>query len=275
MAETGARMIASRPTFGIGLGEFYQRSGEFSSADLIAKFPRAIHENAHNNFLQVAAELGLAGGLAFTWLIVTALVAVARQAARSRTTFSALVAAGLGAFVLTCLGGHPLLIAEPAFVFWCALGAAAGAALPADPPPRRLTQAAAALALAVALTIPWRVRAMVQDANLEHAGVGVSVWQTAPDDTRFREAQGHATLFVPAGRAFRVKVRPKTTGPMRLEIKLEGRVADIVILSPDNWNEIFVPARTERASGRYVPLDLRLIDGDQASMWITKVDAFR
>ena len=62
-------MIASRPAFGIGLGEFYQRSGEFATPELIAKFPVAVHENAHNNFLQIAAELGLIGGVVFVWLV--------------------------------------------------------------------------------------------------------------------------------------------------------------------------------------------------------------
>jgi len=275
LAETAGRMIATRPVFGIGLGEFYQRSGEFSSQDLIAKFPVAVHENAHNNFLQVAAELGLTGGLAFTWLIVAALAAVARKAAWSRDTFVVFLLAGLGAFVLTCIGGHPLLIAEPAFVFWGALGAAAGFALPKDHPPALIAWLAAVLVVGIALTLPMRMQAMLQDADLEHAGIGVSVWQTAPDGERFREAQGHATLFVQAGRAFRLKVRPKTTGSMRLEIKLEGRVADIVTLAPEAWNELFIPARSEHASGRYAPLDLRLIDGDQTLMWITKVDAFR
>src|SRR5262249_27591378 len=64
LIETGARMIRAYPAFGIGLGAFQSRSGEFSSPELIAKFPVAVNENAHNNFVQIAAETGIAGGLA-------------------------------------------------------------------------------------------------------------------------------------------------------------------------------------------------------------------
>ena len=80
LVQTAARMIASRPAFGIGLAEFSRRSGEFSSPELLAAFPPAVHENAHNNFLQVTAELGLAGGAAFVWLLAAALRGSVRAA---------------------------------------------------------------------------------------------------------------------------------------------------------------------------------------------------
>ena len=67
------RMVAQQPVFGIGLGEFYQRSGEFSSPELLALFPPAQHENAHNNFLQILAETGLTGLAAFVVLLTAAL----------------------------------------------------------------------------------------------------------------------------------------------------------------------------------------------------------
>ena len=50
-----------RPLFGVGMGRYYSRSGEFSSPELLRMFPPAIHENAHNNFLQLLAELGMVG----------------------------------------------------------------------------------------------------------------------------------------------------------------------------------------------------------------------
>jgi O-antigen ligase len=306
LIQTGVRMMESRPVFGIGLGEFSQRSGEFSSPELIAKFPVAVHENAHNNFVQVGAELGIAAGVLFAWLIGAALVAIARRAVatvdtappdprvprqqttprdprvpRQQTTPRdprvprLLTLAAVGAFALTCLGGHPLLVPEPGYVFWTMLGAATGwaSALPEDGRSRLRWLVPIGL-LAIALSLPWRLRATAEDADLEHAGIGVSAWHTSPDDIRYREALGHATLFVPQD-AFKLSVYPLADQPLRLELKLDGRVADIVSLAPRRWNGLTLPARTETSGARYGRLDLRLVDADQTAIWMTKVQPIR
>ena len=128
LIQTGLRMIRTHPVFGIGLGEFYPRSAEYSSPELLAKFPAiaARGENAHNNFVQVAAELGIVGGIFFTWLVAAALFAATRRALAAGDRFLLLVAAGVGAFALTMIGGHPLLIPEPGYMFWAMAGIAAG-----------------------------------------------------------------------------------------------------------------------------------------------------
>jgi O-antigen ligase len=273
LMQTGARMIASYPVFGIGLAEFYQRSGEFSSPDLIAKFPAvAAHENAHNNFIQVAAELGVAGGVLFTWLMGAALIVAGKRAIVTRDPFLLLTLAGLAAFALTCVGGHPLLIPEPGYIFWTLLGIAAGSAASRQQSGSRLQWIVAIGLAAIAITLPWRMRAAMQDANLEHVGIGVPAqWQVAPDGTRYREAQGRATLFVPVGNAVKLRVYPVTDQPVRLEMKLDGRVADIVLLTPREWNDLTVRPRNITTAARYGPLDLRLIDADQTPIWITKI----
>jgi O-antigen ligase len=271
LMQTGARMLASRPMFGIGLGEFSRRSGEFSSPDLIAKFPVAWNENAHNNYLQVAAEIGLAGGILFACLIAGALAVVAGRALVTRDEFLLLTLAAVGAFALTCLGGHPLLIPEAGYAFWTMLGVAAGATAPLAPTrPRRWWLIPAGL-VAVALTLPWQLRATTQNADLEHVAIGVSEhWQTAPDDRRYREATGHAALFVPAGPS-KFEIYPVADEPLRLELTLDGRAADILRLEPRRWNDVTLPVRAGPGSGRYRRLDLRLIDADQTTIWITKV----
>jgi hypothetical protein len=272
MAQVGARMIATRPVFGIGLGQFARRSGEFSPPELVAKFPVAINENAHNNFIQVAAELGLVGGILFTWLVAAALFAAARRARDDR--FVLLVTAGLLAFVVSWIGGHPLLVPEPAYVFWILLGTVAGASLQSQGSwPAGAKAAVAVCAIALALTVPWRIGVVMDEAELEHVGIGVSrAWQLGPDDTRYREATGHATLFAPAGTGFKFRVNPRADRVLKLEVKLDGRVADVVTVLPNAWNDLSLPARTQPSSARYARLDLRLIDADEIRIWITKIE---
>ena len=58
MALAGVRMLEAHPLYGIGLAEFYQRSGEFVSQKL-REFPVSLTRR-HNNFVQVA-PLGALG----------------------------------------------------------------------------------------------------------------------------------------------------------------------------------------------------------------------
>ena len=111
---------------------------------------------------------------------------------------------------------------------------------------------------------------MTRDADLEHVGIGVSQnWQLSPDGVRCREVQGHATLFVPRT-AFKISVFPLADAPLRLELKLDGRIANIVSLAPRRWNDLIVPARTEISGARYAALDLRVLDADQTVILVTK-----
>ena len=274
MAETAGRMIATRPAFGIGLGQFYQRSGEFSAPELFEKFPVAMHENAHNNFLQIAAELGLTGGVVFVWLVAASLIAVARRAPRD--PFHLLTLSAVVAFVLTWLAGHPLLVPEAGYAFWVLLGTAVGATWTAPEaaaaPARRWI--AVAIGAALICSVPLQMRIAKNDADLEHVGIGLSAWQTSPDGIRYRAGSGHATLFVPTG-AFKVSVNPQTDRPTRVELRLNGRVADVVPLVPHRWNDLTVPSSTERTSARYARFELRLLGDDQMTMWITKVQPLK
>jgi len=273
LVRTAARMIASRPAFGIGLAEFSRRSGEFSSPELLAAFPPAVHENAHNNILQVTAELGLLGGAAFVWLLAAALRGSVRAAATG-TPVAALSCAALAAFILTWLGGHPLLVAEAAVPFWILLGASAGAGTSRDGwSGRRVLVTVIALAVVVTL-LPSRMTAEMKVADLEHVGIGVSYWEMRDESERYRTAIDRATLFVPTSTGFKLKVKPLTDHPVDLELRLDGRVADRRSLLPGEWTEIRMPARTRRAQGQYAPLELRIHDGQAAGvkMRMTKVE---
>jgi O-Antigen ligase len=276
MAMVGARMIATHPVYGIGLGEFHQRSGEFGTWDLYFKFPVSLNENAHNNFIQVAAELGLLGGIPFAWLVVAGLFVTAR-AARGKSDagdFSELlIFCGLSAFVITWLAGHPLLIPEPAYVFWIALGAAAGNAESGRTPaasawPRSLTALAAA---AIILAAPLHARAVIDDAELEHLGFGWSEhWMLSPDGIRYRAASGRGVVFVPSDSPITFSVNPRADRPVRLEVRLSNRVADVITLAPDRWTDVTLPKRPDQKA-RFIPMDLRVLDRDQTEIWLTKV----
>lgn len=281
LIETGLRMIRTHPVFGIGLGEFYRRTAEFSSPELIKAFPVvATGENAHNNIVQIAAELGIAGGIVFVWLIVATLVAAARHAIAAGDRFLLLSAAGVGAFALTILGGHPLLIPEAGYVFWAMAGIAAGSPAPrprraaeedrdARRGPGRLVLVAGLIAIVA--TVPWRMRALESNANLEHVGINLSpVFQTAPDGTRYKSAPGWAALFVPTG-AFKVSINVRSDRPARLEVRLDGRLADVKTVAPGTWFDLTMPPRMGRAPSRFARLDLRLLDASDTVMWITKV----
>ena len=115
--QTTWRMLQAHPVFGVGVGQYARWSAEFSPPELAAFYVR---ENAHNNFAQVAGELGLAGLVAFLAVLVLAL----RTSGRPRP-ITRCATAGLAVFIVSWLGGHPLLVAEVAYPFWLMLGVVA------------------------------------------------------------------------------------------------------------------------------------------------------
>lgn len=286
MARTTGRMVADSPVFGIGLGQFYQRSGEFSSPELLELFPPARHENAHNNFLQVLGETGMIGLSAFVWILAAAIFAVWGGLKRDPSTVLAWSGlAGIIAFLLTCLAGHPLLTREAAYTFWLLLGVTAGAGIATAPAghqgrgvPARPARTPHLLALAAAvliISVPVRAVAHRGRADLEHRGIGLSTWMTSEDGMRYRSAMDEATLFVPSDTGFRFRIRPLAQAPVRLEVRLDGRVAAVVWLAPGQWNDVAFPARSDRSKSRFSQLDLRVLSdaGVPVTLFITKVEA--
>src|SRR5207249_3123851 len=119
-------------------------------------------------------------------------------ARRTATLADILMLAGPGAFVLTWLGGHPLLIPEPGYAFSTLLGAATGSAAAPGGTRSRLRWIVPIGLIVIAASLPWRLRATIEDADLAHVAIGLSpLWQVSPDGIKYKEAVGHATLFVP------------------------------------------------------------------------------
>ena len=250
--RTAVNMFASAPAFGVGIDQYYLQSERFAPEELFPDFPRV---SAHNPFLQTAAELGLAGLVPFAWLIGaalwTGLVALYRRSS-DRLLFGML--AGLTAFLITCVSsGHPLLIEVTAYPFWIVLGLAAGCAVrePADPradprapavtdPP--WTRACAVLGiLLLACSIPPRV--VQQSRGIDFAAVTYGLHDIEDNGIdRYRWTTGHGTLFIPADAGdIELPLRAPLidrTGPMQVEIHLDGRLANRLELRDPNWHRV-------------------------------------
>jgi O-antigen ligase len=263
MARTAFQLVSSDPIFGVGLGRFFPLAAPYIG--------RA--ENAHNNFLQVAAELGLTGLALF--LTVLALCLRQTRYNESRVTSNGLLA-GLSAFLITSLTGHPLLIPSVAHAFWIAAGLAAVPAGTVQPMTRTMHRAAWALGVFFILTLPIRTVAAVRNANLEHASIGLSKWQRDAEGSRYRWAGGRSAFFVPSSAsAVRFRLRHGGTGPQEIEVQifLDGREANGVRLYSDaGWQDVRLPLAREsgveysrvdlhvRVPGTTAPLDLASSD---------------
>jgi O-antigen ligase len=284
LAATAGRMVRERPVFGIGLGQFLQRSGEFSSDELLRMYPPARRENAHNNFLQILAELGVAGLAAFLWVLTAASRSLYREpnVMPGRTVIWG-CAGGLIAFLVSCLGGHPLLVREPAYTFWLLLGVVAGstwgrggessAAIGPSRQTRGRDLLVAAAIVVIVISIPLRVLQARAGADLEHRGIGLSLWHTAADGVRYRAAVGPASVFVPADRAFRFRIASTAAHPVRVALMLDGRTADVVHVEPGRWKDVTILRRSVDPGARFVRLDLEVLDTEEpVELRITKIE---
>jgi len=248
LGRAAAGMARQQPVFGVGIGRFVPVSAGYIDEDLRRIVPR---ENAHNNFLQILAELGLVGFVPFVWT----LYAVGRRAWRTWSTAPVdPVVLGSGAgmlcFLLTCLFGHPLLIREVAFAFWLGLGGCAVLARGAwseSPAASRARQrgrwlTAAAVALIVC-TLPVRARMALAEEDLGGAVLGLSSWVTDDTGPAFRWLTGsRAQFFVPADAggarlSFRL-VSPAPAAAVEISISVDGHLANRVHVVSGTWTDV-------------------------------------
>ncbi|MBI4635708.1 MAG: O-antigen ligase family protein [Candidatus Rokubacteria bacterium] len=153
--SASARAVVENPAFGIGPGMLFRDIGNYYGDE---SGWRPENENAHNYFLQLAAETGLLGLAGFAWVLWACL----RPALTDRGPHAAprrLLAVGALGYLATLLTGHPLLLSRQVVLFWGVVGlASVPFATGAPAPPRRRVVALypwAVLAVLV-LTLLWR-----------------------------------------------------------------------------------------------------------------------
>lgn len=249
--QTSARMIATAPILGVGIGQYLPRSPEFMPAALRAIYPA---ENAHNFFVQQFAELGVIGGALFVGLIWVGL-ARAWGAIPGRASGAALgLLAGTAAYLLTCVTGHPLLVPEAAIPFWIAFGAVAALAPAAQAwPVSRRTAITTAITLFLLLTVSVGIKAAAY-----RRGVGMKVarglhgQEIGPDGTRFSWATEHAVLWVLPDPGFlTVPLRAPDflhrKRPFVADIFVDGRPTARAEVPPGEWVRVSIALRRQSA----------------------------
>lgn len=282
--QTSVRMIASRPLFGVGVGQYYPMSPRFLSPQLAWTYG---FENAHNYFLQIGSELGLVG----LWLFVGWLGTALARTGRALTVAprdARLLGAGGGVlvFLITCLTGHPFLIGEIVWPFWMLFGLMTalagsallnGAAIPgaalahgATPPARRRLTAAAAVAIAVASPV-LTSRAEIRPPE-SRAVDGLYGWETLADGTRFRWTGQYASLFVAADvTRVEIPIRLPTDGrsirPMGVEVMTAAADRGRTVVDA-NWAILSLPLPLATPPARFKRIDLKVDRVWQPALYI-------
>ncbi|MCZ6832736.1 MAG: O-antigen ligase family protein [Acidobacteria bacterium] len=126
--SAAGRAFLENPVLGLGPGLLYRHLGSYYPPGRNGWRPA--QENAHNQFLQLAAETGGMGLAAFLILVGGTLLPAFRRG-RGATAHSRILGLGILCFLATALSGHPLLLSRQVFLFWGALGClAAWAGIP-------------------------------------------------------------------------------------------------------------------------------------------------
>ena len=245
MLRTAWRAGLSNPVFGVGIGRLPERGHEFGRSEAASELMgvTGTRENAHNQYLQVFAELGLVGITAFVLIIGNiGWMSGLRPAGDPLLSWTVW---GLVASLLTWLLGHPLLVAEAAFVFWLFVGLVAGL----NPPPPietgawRLARGLGILLAAVVVIItPLRASNAARLAALEHQGIGVSAAWRHEGDVTYRVASSSFSLFLPSSTAVVVPLRAAhpSRSPVVIEVFLRGVMIDRRQISSDAWHRVTI-----------------------------------
>jgi hypothetical protein len=244
--QTTSRMLQDEPLFGVGIGQYGLWSGEYAPPELLKFYPS---ENAHNNFAQVAGELGLIGLVMFMVVLGISLARGERPLQTSDMLMLPMVSA-VAVFMLTWLGGHPLLVPEVSYPFWLALGLASAVLGGASIIQSSHVIVGIAFAFLLA-SMPLRVSHKAADLDMTRIRYGIT-------EKGMMGSRGR--LFVPAGRGhidlpMRSRIATRES-PIEVDVLVDGHVVDTVSMVDDQW----LTRRIQWSSGRgrYQEIDLQL-----------------
>jgi hypothetical protein len=184
-------------------------------------------------------------------------------------------AAGLAAFVLTWLTGHPLLIFPVATAFWLVLAAVtalAGDDLAAhatgrSPRGRVRAWTLAVIVVAAVTSVPLRGRDAAEQTNLRDAALGLSPWNTGAAGEPFRR------MTAPVGQFYIDAGATSMTLPVRLEgnwpeqtsvdveVRLDGELAHRVRVAGTGWGAVTLGLPPLEPSRRFRAVRLSLVSG--------------
>lgn len=244
MTRVGLVMALEEPWLGIGVGQFQQASSDYIPKDLIAQFPAArVGENAHNQFVQVLAEVGVVGFAAFLWLF-TCVMAPAVTAIWRGATGAALIGwtGGIAALMVSAVFGHPFLTPYVALLGFLAVGLVAGL-IPAPLHAEHRWHSRLALAAVTLLMVSVPFRAAHLDVRTDLAGEfrGAADVAASIDDVAYRTAEPASRWFVNAQDSrveFTLRAASESQVPCTTAILLNGRLVNRVALSTGAWSKV-------------------------------------
>jgi O-antigen ligase len=256
MWQKAFEMTRDHPLFGIGVGEFAAASPRYEPTT----GPFGVPENAHNEFFQIMAELGVPGLLTFVAILFAALV----HKYEDRLTAATFL--GVLAFLLSALGGHPLLIRTVAYPFWGALGLT-NIDVRRRQRPKALVAVIAAAAIVLALVIPWRWTHAIDAADFEHVGMGVSRWMTDRSGAEYRVASSCASVYVPTrARRIEIGLRPHSdAASIEVELWESRRVLNRIELQGRQWTTaVLTGGMPDARERRFSALSFRVYQNGSA-----------
>jgi len=112
-------MVKDYPLTGVGVGNFYRNNVYYKNRSM----GRWDFENAHNYYLQLSAELGFPAIVLFLSILFFLYFRQILSSGKKADFFLQEISVtpflyGLGAYLITMLTGHPLLLSSQQFLFW-------------------------------------------------------------------------------------------------------------------------------------------------------------